>query len=115
MAGPRYISTYQNATATGSASNPGITGYDITTPDDAYDRHITGIFVSPQTAGLAIRVVIAGQQVCQIDTSAFSAANGPLPIQADALVGQQFHIDFANMTGGAVNNNAITIQYNADR
>lgn len=105
------VSTVFTTTATGSASSPGISGLDIASYNDFEDRRVVGLFVSGSTAGIAARLVNAGQNVAQIDTTAFSAAAGPFPLDVTFVVGQQFHIDFANYTGGNLTTASITIVY----
>lgn len=88
-----------------------ISGTDITSYDDDKTRHVTGIYVGGNTAGVRARYVYAGGVKAEIDTTAFNATHGLLDLDIDVIEGQYIHVDINNTTNGAVNPVPIVVRY----
>lgn len=82
--------------------------------DDNMQRRVTGLFCSDTTANVVTELVQGGTVVSRFAHSAFSAARGPLPVNATYDVGQEIHINCINGSGGTVTPE-YTIQYEVDR
>lgn len=109
MALTHYVTTRFTVTAGNSS------GADITSQrDDNSQRRVKGLFCSDTTANVVTELVQAGAVVARFAHSAFSAANGPLPVDATYDVGQEIHVNCINSSGGSVTPE-YTIQYEVDR
>lgn len=107
----KYVSTIIASITAGTVAAPNVTGTDISSYDDDKSRVVTGVIVGGNTAGLRARLVEAGGIKAEIDTTHFSAAQGPLAVNVTYPPGQYFHVDLANTTAGTVSNIPITIRY----
>jgi hypothetical protein len=103
--------TTKYVTYVGSVAANSTTSNAVATQDDNQVRTITGIFSGDTTKLNRTQLALAGKVMVDIDDSAFSAANGLLPVSVSYPVGVLIFLGFQNGTGGAVNNQPIVVQY----
>ena len=90
-----------------------LTETQVTTPDDAQNRRLTGVLSSNQTKLIRTVVMKTGQQIADLDNGVMAQQRDFIPLDVRYDQGVIMSVDVRNNSAGAlaVNTDAIVLRY----